>query len=180
MKKPLLILGIVVSLAAGTAMAIPAPPSGQEFRSDVPPPPIGVGVSGELRDENTFVLAVRPGRISSRAVLIHCEPSHTLMMAVVDSTFARTPKGQALVEQIQSENPRAFMETDLPEGQPRAILEAPDRTDERVTVTIYGAMMNGEPLDGFLLADARVNLDSFGFTSSVSGDSVVVGDDFKR
>ena len=91
-------------------------------------------------------------------MLIVSQPSKTLLVAVMDSDYLTTQKGQALDTNVQGAT--SYVSGDLSQITPAVLLaEGPPTTDENIQLLVYGTF-EGKKLDGLEVINSRVSTSS--------------------
>lgn len=125
--------------------------------ADEPEGELVVAVSGQASGEKNLALSLRFGASVTDAVRVYSEPSHTLLAAIMDQSFAETDQGQAW--RSSHEDAAALVEAPLPESQPMLVIPGRPADDTRIAVWIHGDL-HGDGSTETLVADALVGAES--------------------
>ncbi len=117
-------------------------------------------------DGKLLTISLTPGEVATYAIRVFSEPSHVLLMAVIDSDFA-TKADAWRNSWIELEKPMALVTTDLPDGLARVHVPARPANDNRIAVYVYGSWPDGS-VGEILVSDARVGQGSFAFSTSIT------------
>ncbi|MEO6952685.1 MAG: hypothetical protein ABI321_12815 [Polyangia bacterium] len=79
--------------------------------TSAPSTPELLHVSGALGARGGTIVYVSPGVLITEGVRVYSEPSHTLLSAVIDSTFSATGEGKAWLRRLNVETPHAWLTT---------------------------------------------------------------------
>jgi len=110
--------------------------------------------------------------------LVRTLPSNTLMVAILDSEFEKTPAGQKLHDAIRAEGARAYIEAaSILKANPKALIETPPEGDDTIKVSVWGSH-NGRELSDFTFAQVRPSgsLDAVSFSARISDGDVATDD----
>lgn len=123
-------------------------------------------IAGDVSaDGNLLTLSIKPGEVATHAIRVFSEPSHTLLVAVIDRDFGL--KADAWRSSwIKVDRPLALVTTDLFDGQPRVHVTGRPKSDDRIAVYVYGSWPDGS-VGETLVSDARVGQESFSFSTSI-------------
>lgn len=130
-------------------------------------------VAGEILAEGRgYRIDIEPGLPADRAIRIYSEPSHTLMVAVLDRDFETSEAGRAWVERhLASDRTAAKVVTSLPAARPRVHVpaERPNR-DSRIAVWVYGTWPDGS-IEDRLVTDGLVGVEKFSLANFVHAEA---------
>ena len=121
-----------------------------------------IQLKGEVAGNN-LVLYVTPGTVATKGIRIYSEPSHTLLLKVVDMHYSATTAGR---DWLAANPSQATVTSELPAGQAKVQVPARPSNDNRVAVWINGNYPDGTEADR-LVSDGKIGTGSFAFTSSV-------------
>ncbi|MGA9752884.1 MAG: hypothetical protein WBS54_13970 [Acidobacteriota bacterium] len=153
------LLGVAVALSAMLAVAVLAQPP------EVGPG--GVWIQGSTDEYSSFYLRIglrqaEPGLFTILAAKVYSEPSHTLLVAIVDGA------APALVlTSVNAEKPRATMVTTISAVQSDLHLgiPAPPATDSRIRIDYV--IRKGKSVSTITMSDAQLSsLSDFEFSSA--------------
>jgi hypothetical protein len=134
-----------------------------------------VSVTGDVSADNKILtLSLEPGEIATHAIRVYSEPSHTLLVAVVDSELGKESDSWQS-SWFEVDRPLALVTTDLPGGMPRVHVAGRPETDDRIAVYVYGTWPDGT-VGETLISDAKVGQRSFAFSTSLVVDNAKEGD----
>jgi hypothetical protein len=159
MKKQMVVLVLALVAVSLPVTATARTPEGGDDQGNTRY--LVVSVNGETPREGLLSLSLSLGDMVTKTVRVYSEPSHTLIFAGIDDTFAETEEGAAWkLAHAQGEQALAFVRGSLPSAQPNVTLLAPPVEDDRVTVWVNGDLndgMEGERLiaDAFLAWQER-------------------------
>jgi hypothetical protein len=109
-------------------------------------------------------LTLTPGPPATKAVRVYSEPSHTLLLLVVDPDFRKSREGKAWLEKNAKAAPKATVTTELPSGRPSVEVPPLPAGDEKVAVWVFGSWPDGREEDRKFESG---KLDPAGFVLSV-------------
>jgi hypothetical protein len=127
---------------------------------------IGVVSHDGVASHDALQLSVISGSVVTRGLRIYSEPSHTLLLVEVDAEFVKTAAGKAWLEEIQSSKAQAVVTDSLPGARPRVSMRARPKTDNAVSVYVYGSWPDGV-VDERLISYGTVGNADFHFTTSI-------------
>lgn len=138
------------------------------FATDAGEKQLIVNVAGKVMSESKLALSFWFGAPVSNAVRVYSEPSHTLLVAILDREFAQSAQGASWRQaQAPDSNAPNVVVTTLPEGQPNLVIPAPPQGDTRVAIWVAGAWPNGAS-DERLVSDAALEGQDFEFSTFLS------------
>lgn len=128
-----------------------------------------VRLQGHMQSETALRVTAEFGSPVGHWARIYSEPSHTLLLAIVDKAWADSGIGSPWLEQTRAANPSALVQTGMPFSL--ATVRVPPRpvSDDRLAVWVEGP----EGGDGILISNANIGTgkQSFGFSTRLSSDS---------
>jgi hypothetical protein len=126
---------------------------------------LAAAVSGQLKATGLMTLTVVPGPFAQKAIRIYSEPSHTLLVLILDNEFAKSVAAEPwLADALAGQEPLARVTTDLPSGQPRLHMQTRPSADQRIAVWINGVWPDQQEED-LLVADNQVGTGDFAFST---------------
>lgn len=128
---------------------------------------LAVRLQGTLGKGGSLRLAVETGSVASRSLMVFSEPSHTLLLLVVDTEFARTEAGRDWLDVLKSKSqPIVTVTTTLPNAEPLVETKGRPLSDDRIAVWVLGQDGAGKHTE-MLVADAQVGNREFGFSTFI-------------
>ena len=148
---------------------------------------LGIAVSGHVQKNGNLMLSVVPGPIVTNALRLYSEPSHTLLLAIVDHEYQRTTEGrrwweETLAPQLKrradpltpsellSETPVALVTGPLPEANPTVQIKARPPTDDSIAIWVNGSFRPEIDQD-LLLGVGKVGSRDFDFSGWLAVDT---------
>ena len=151
----LLVLALLVFVSTGASSAEP-----EDLN-------LAVRVQGTIGKGGSLRLAVETGSVATRSLMVFSEPSHTLLLLIVDEVFATTDVGRDWLAGLRtSTKPVVTVTTTLPNGEPLVEIKGRPASDDRIVVWALGRDGTGKPTE-MLVADAQVGNRGFGFSTFV-------------
>jgi hypothetical protein len=109
-------------------------------------------------------LAMEFGPKVTLAAKVYSEPSHTLLLAVVDTAFAESPEGRAWLSAVREEKPLAVITSSLPAARPTVEVKGRPGSDDQVVVLLVKREATGG-LKERVVSQAHVTSSSFAFAT---------------
>jgi hypothetical protein len=110
-------------------------------------------LTGEKGPGGELTLGLIVGEDGTLAARVYAEPSHTLLLLVIDRDYSLSTEGATWLT-LHQPSARATAKTDLPDGAVRVTIPQPPASDDRIAVWLLGSW-DGATEDR-LVADARV------------------------
>ncbi len=85
-----------------------------------------------------FTLTVDTSPEATKAFAIFSEPSHTLLLATIDSTYVATQEGSGVSSGIQASNPIDYLETTLPSSNIQVVQGLLPGGDDTIRIVVWG------------------------------------------
>lgn len=129
-------------------------------------------VRGEITAEGGLALYVETGPPITNGLRLYSEPSHTLLLVLLDSGYASGPLGKEWLGGLDKERAAsepAVLMTSLPGARPRVDLRGRPSTDRRIAVWANGVWPDGSTQD-LLVADAEVGVGGFSFRTELGAE----------
>jgi hypothetical protein len=123
-----------------------------------------IAIKGTVQ-ENGLQIELQPGPVATKAIRVFSEPSHTLLVTVVDYDYNESAAGKAWLKQNALKGSLRSV-TDLPSGTAKVLVPKRPADDVRIAVWINGSWPEGEEGDR-LVSDGMVGGANFGFTTRV-------------
>lgn len=121
---------------------------------------------------SSLQIAITTGPIVTKAMRVYSEPSHTLLVYLLDSEFSRTGEAKSWITSCIGPKPNApSLTTDLPNASPAIQVGARPSEDDRIAIWINGLWPHVGERD-VLIADGKVGNGDFHFTTSIPKELV--------